>query len=102
MRRNIPIVGRSALDTMHTGSLVARLRHLLECEESLARSDRVGDEQGQISSDIIEFKNTDVWRNGYSEVKDILARREHLPTAEERRLKRMARAGMNKSTHHER
>ena len=102
MGRDIPIVDRSVLQTMHTGALISRLRHLLECEESLALSDRVGDEQGQISSEVIEFKNTDIWRNAYSEVKEILAHREHLPRAEERRVKRMSRAGMKKSTHHER
>jgi hypothetical protein len=96
MAHAIPVIDRGALEAMHTGSLLSRLRQLLACEESLAHSDRLGDESGQPSSRIIEFKDTDEWIAAHRDLKEILAHREHLPTAEERQNKRMARAASNR------
>jgi hypothetical protein len=49
------------------------------CEESRALSDRdVADDTGRI-----EFKQSPEWISAFHEVKQVLSRREHLPTKDE-------------------
>lgn len=95
--RKIPILAPADLDAMHTGSLLTRLRELLKCEESFLLSDRWEHGVLPASSGFIEFKDTDEWRAAHQELKNILSRREHLPTAAERRVKRVLRASSNRT-----
>jgi hypothetical protein len=95
MPRSLPILDRSALEAMHTGSLLSRLRKLLACEESRETSDRPDDSGQQATGGTIEFKQSTEWTAAHRDLKEILAHREHLPTAQERRDKRMDRAALN-------
>ncbi|MBT9312785.1 hypothetical protein [Leptothoe kymatousa] len=71
-----PIYPKSieALEKMHTGSLLSRLKQLQMCEASLAASDKEFATEG-----LIEFKDTEAWANAYGEVKKVLSYREHIP-----------------------
>jgi len=93
MPSSLTICDRSDLEGMHTGSLLARLRRLQQCEESFEHSDRSGTEMEPDPSETgrIEFKNTSVWRAAYRDVKEILDTREHLPTAAEREARRKSK-----------
>jgi hypothetical protein len=82
------------LERMATGSLLARLRLLLACEEFADMSDEIGSPR---DPGIIRFKSDPDWNSAHSEVKRVLAGREHLPTAAERAQKRLRRAADNKT-----
>ena len=83
MPSSVPIVSQTELDKLHTGSLLSRLKRLQQCEESFQLSDRSGEELEPDPSitGLIEFKDTDAWRQAHSELKDILSRREHFRRA---------------------
>lgn len=65
------------LETLSTKQLLARLRHLHQCEESSALSDR--DIQGGEPSGTIEFKSSPEWVAEYNRLKALLDQREHIP-----------------------
>lgn len=72
----MPLIG---LETLPTKQLLARLRRLNQCEESLALSDRdVADNSG-----CIEFKQSSEWMEAFRDVKQVLSRREHIPNKSE-------------------
>jgi hypothetical protein len=63
------------LEVLSTKQLLARLNQLHECEESLALSDKeIADDSG-----CIEFKQSPDWMLAFREVKQVLARRPHIP-----------------------
>lgn len=62
------------------------------CEESLELSDKEVPTEGAI-----EFKKTEAWERAYSEVKHVLATREHIPKAAERKAKRRPKGRRHKS-----
>ena len=69
------------LEALSTKQLLARLRRLHECEESLAHSDRdAADDSGGV-----EFKQTAEWVSAFREVKQVLSRREHVAKKSESR-----------------
>ena len=90
MSARVPLCDRPSLDAMHTGSLLARLQRLRQCEDDFARSDRHGAEPDPdpLVTGYIEFKNSPHWNEAYQDLKETLADREHLLTAEERKTKR--------------
>lgn len=90
MPSRVLICDRSKLERMHTGSLLARLRKLQQCEESLQQSDRdsIEDAPNLARTEHIEFKETSEWAEAYRDLKEILNNREHLPTASEREARR--------------
>lgn len=93
MPSKVPILRLEQLLSMHTGTLLSRRRALLECEESFAVSDRAGYEEAP-NPDVtgyIEFKDTSHWKKAYRDLKTILAKREHIPTGEERKAARQER-----------
>ncbi len=74
-RKPIFPMPRSELEAFPTKRLLARLRRLHECEESLALSDRdVADDSG-----CIEFKQSPEWVSAFQDVKQVLSHREHVP-----------------------
>jgi len=76
----IPLI---ELEALSTKQLLARLRRLHECEESLALSDRdVADDLGGI-----EFKQSQEWIAAFQDVKQVLSRREHVPKKLEKKRK---------------
>jgi hypothetical protein len=69
------------LEALPTKRLLALLRRLHECEESLALSDKdVADDSG-----CIEFKQSPEWVSAFRDVKQVLASREHVPKKSELR-----------------
>lgn len=69
------------LRDMPTKQLLGRLRALQRCEESESLSDH---EPGEPLPTGILFKRTPEWRQAQDEVKQVLATREHVPSALER------------------
>jgi hypothetical protein len=81
----------SALEALSTKRLLARLTRLHQCEESLALSDRAA--ESSEASGAIEFKDSPEWVTEFKMLKEVLARREHVPKgtelAESRRRKKL-------------
>jgi len=73
------------LGKLSTKQLLARLRHLHECEESASRSDR---DDTSNTSEVILFKDTTEWKAVYKQVKGLLSLREHVPKGAELAKKR--------------
>ncbi len=80
------------LEELHTGTLMSRRDALLKCEESFELSDRYRHEPKSIDESVIEFKNTEAWKSAYSDLKAVLAKREHLPTGSERKAMRQEKS----------
>ena len=74
MSCRIPICDPSALEGMHTGSLLSRLQLLQMCVESFNQSDRVDMAEAPDPSQagFIEFKNSPEWLTAYRDLKKIL------------------------------
>jgi len=83
---------------MPTGTLMSRRAALLKCEESFKQSDRNGYEEKPkaAKTKLIEFKDTIEWQQAYSNVKTILASREHVSNKQERKAIRQAKAKSSK------
>ena len=92
MSSKVKIIVKDELLSMATGTLLSRRTNLLKCEESFESSDRFGYEEPPEpdKTGFIEFKDQPSWSKAYNEVKDILANREHLSTAAERKARRQA------------
>ena len=75
-RRKILSITAAELEKLSTKQLLARLKQLHQCEQSLSLSDR---EEHEIHPEYIEFKDSDEWTTAYQQLKDILAKREHVP-----------------------
>ena len=74
-RKPLYPIPRSELEAFSTRQLIARLKWLHQCEESLALSDKdVPDDSG-----IIEFKQSEGWILAYRVVKHVLNHREYVP-----------------------
>ena len=73
-RRLIVLMTAEELERLPTKRLLARLEQLRQCEESAALSD-ADDTSG--TSDVV-FKDTPQWSSAYKQLKEILARREHV------------------------
>ncbi len=71
-------MSQSDLEALPTQRLLARLKRLHQCEESLALSDR--EISKYKSSDFIEFKESPEWIAEYNSLKNILSQREHIPS----------------------
>jgi hypothetical protein len=71
----------SDLEALSTKQLLARLTILHQCEESLALSDRAA--ESFEASGAIEFKDSPEWVTEFKKLKEVLARREHVPKGEE-------------------
>ena len=69
---------RDELETLHTKSLLARLKSLHKCEQSFELSDWEDYEIDE-NADYIQFKESEEWTAQYELLKDILSNREHIP-----------------------
>ena len=76
-RQKISPMTRRDLEKLPTKRLLARLKRLHQCQESLALSDE--DCDNYVASDFIEFKESPNWIMEYNNLKEILAGREHIP-----------------------
>jgi hypothetical protein len=79
-RRKILAMLTVELEKLSTKQLLARLKQLHQCEQTLSFSDREG---GDKHSGAIGFKDSSEWVSAYHQVKDILANREHVPKGAE-------------------
>lgn len=77
------------LESMHTGSLLSRRKALLKCDECFEMSD----ELIAPVNDLIQFKNTDVWKQAYRELQEVLSERENIPGKKERAILRKKNKG---------
>jgi len=75
---------------MPTKQLLGRLHSLQLCEETAVFSDRTHEEIA--ASKGILFKDNAEWQRAYTELKAVLATREHCPSAAERAKTRLERA----------
>ncbi len=94
MPSKVKIINKDELKILHTGTLMKRREELLACEESFELSDRFGYEDEPIPNKIgyIEFKDTEVWKQAYHELKEILSGREHWPSKHEKKATRLKSA----------
>jgi len=69
-------MSKDDLSQLHTGSLLTRLEHLRKLPESFEASDMSVDEELS-ARDKIAFKNTAVWKEAWSDLKEELSGREH-------------------------
>lgn len=76
LARALPHISLEELSEMPTGALLARLKRLRWCEDGQEWSDLTGEEVSS-ASHLILFKSEDAWKKAYSEVKEVLSRREH-------------------------
>ena len=67
------------LARLHTGSLLSRLQKLRSLDEDFARGDWSAEEKRAAEgAGLILFKDSELWRTAYADVKTVLASREHL------------------------
>lgn len=76
--RAIVPLSRQELEALPSGALLARLKRLRWCEEDEEHSD-LSDEEVASALHLILFKSDPRWRSAYADLKDVLARREHVP-----------------------
>ena len=77
IERALEVVPVSELESLSTKALLARLKRLQWCEESLGLSDMTAEETETVSHMIL-FKSDKRWQDAYREIKAILATREHV------------------------
>ncbi len=75
--RALPVVDRAELEQMPTGALLARLKRLRWCEEGENNSELLPHELAMVEGKIL-YKNDPLWKAAYSDLKAILATREHV------------------------
>jgi hypothetical protein len=100
LKARVPILDASVLSSLHTKTLLARLRRLQRCEESASGSDATLDELAGVVG--ILYKDTPEWAAAYINVKQVLASREHVPHGPENLSARMDRVRANQNTEHHR
>lgn len=88
MGKKVEFKTLAELEAMHTGSLMKRRDALLQCTERPDRENAAA----SVGTGPIEFKDSPQWRQAYSDLKQVLDRREHLPNKQERKALRQARA----------
>jgi len=93
-RKRIFPMSESELETLSTKQLLARLRRLLQCEESLALSDR----ECSDGSGCIEFKQSAKWIAAHLQLRQVLSRREHVPKGDALVQRRAAKAHLSRSS----
>ena len=65
---------------MHTGSLLSRLKLLRSLQESFELSDWLPEERDAVeAAGLIAFKETEIWKTAFDDVKRLLNEREHMP-----------------------
>jgi hypothetical protein len=89
--RFVEPIDASVLGSMSTQSLLKRLEELRALHECAEDSDWSEDET-QSASEMITFKNTDIWKSAWFEAKEILATREHVPRGNKERRQQAARS----------
>ena len=81
--RAVEPIQKDRLASLPTRALLARLKRLHWCEEKRGLSD-ITDNEICASEGKILFKDSDIWRQAYDDLKTILAGREHVRRKEPR------------------
>src|SRR5947209_20310257 len=95
-RKKIYPMSRKEMEALPTKQLLARLKRLHQCEESLALSDQNAQSYSALGP--IEFKDSSEWIDEYDRLKEVLAQREHIPKGAELVEMRQERARKGKSS----
>ena len=95
-RKKLLPMARKEMEALSTKQLLARLKRLHQCEESVALSDQEAQDDG--SSESIEFKDSSEWIAEYGRVKEVLAQRGHIPKGVELIEMRQEKARKGKSS----
>jgi hypothetical protein len=82
LERQVPVLTEEKLAALSTKQLLARLKRLQWCEESLDSSD-LGEDEAKSCAGIL-FKSSPEWKEAYEMVKRVLAEREHVARHKER------------------
>lgn len=70
----------NSLREWHTGSLLTRLKKLRRMDISYSASDLTIEENDAVTSTgMILFKDTEIWKEAFADVKLVLSEREHIP-----------------------
>lgn len=88
MSKKLDVISKTELEEMHTGTLMSRRNALLKCEESFELSDQYQ----TAKNNGIEFKNAPQWKKAYQDLKSVLSTRENIPSKQERKALRQAKA----------
>lgn len=92
--RPIPL---EELNELHTGSLLARLKHLRSLQESFELSDWLPEERDTVeASGLIAFKETAIWKAAFDDVKGLLNDREHMPRGSKEKRQQAAYLKQNR------
>ena len=75
--RVVPFVAIHELEAMNTRQLLARLQRLRFCEDIAKGSDLTPEEIDSVTG--ILFKESQEWTDAFTDVKAVLAKREHVP-----------------------
>jgi hypothetical protein len=93
-RKPIPPMSLKEIENLSTKQLLARLKRLHQCEESVLLSDR--DDESNTAETIL-YKDTPEWKTAYEQVKGLLSLREHVPKGAELAKKRKMRALLSRT-----
>ena len=91
MYRSVKRMSVADLESTSTPELLSRRKDLLSCEQTYEGSDRQHDSV-EPSDVTIEFKESAQWKQAYSELKSVLATREHIARPAEKKAKRLEKA----------
>lgn len=85
------------LKTLHTGSLLTRLKSLRALQNCFDLSDWSIEERDAVeAAGLIAFKNSILWEKAFSEVKAELSLREHLPRGSKVKRQEAAKRKQNR------
>ena len=93
-RQAITLMSPEELEELTTRQLLSRLERLRQCEASASLTDSVG----QACPPGVMFKDTAEWAASYEQLKDVLARREHVPKGDALIEQRKHRAKLARTT----
>jgi len=79
-KRAVLVMHRSELVDLHTGTLLARMKRLRACLDSLEQDESmlITEEYQATHPDLIWFKSDPRWKIAHSDLKSILSNRPHM------------------------
>lgn len=93
--RTVEPVSLQELEQMHTGTLLKRIERLRGLHQSPDLCDW-SDAEIVASSHLIAFKNTEIWKSAWADIKNVLAGREHLKRGSKELRQEAAKSKQNR------
>jgi len=85
------------LKELHTGSLLARLKLLRSLQDTFELSDWLPEERDAVkAAGLIAFKETEIWKTAFDDVKRLLDEREHIPRGSKEKRRQAAHKKQNR------